>query len=86
MHKSPQGYSRWSTETRSPYGTDSVKGMGKHKPNWHQNRKIDNAIVPCGETEKETRFQKFELEFNEYLVYQSKQIEVQFAVDIEISH
>ncbi|XP_021956949.1 uncharacterized protein LOC110853034 isoform X3 [Folsomia candida] len=88
MYKSPHGYSRWHLdENGPPRGSDSVKGNGKFIPNWDQNVKVGNKnkqIVPCGQTVMNARYRDFLLEFNEYLIFHAKQIEVMFAVDVEI--
>ncbi|XP_021955569.2 uncharacterized protein LOC110851932 isoform X3 [Folsomia candida] len=83
MLKSEHGYSHWRKCHRPPKGCDSVKGVGKYTPNWKKNLSHKSTIVPVGETEKSTRFPSFEIDYNEYMVFQSHQIKVKYAVDIK---
>lgn len=85
MAKSDHGYRHWGQARRPPRGHESVKGVGKLRPNWMKNLQHKKTLIPCGETERDTRHQKYELDYNEYMVFNHDQIKVKFAVEVEIS-
>ncbi|ODM88689.1 Poly [ADP-ribose] polymerase 1 [Orchesella cincta] len=85
VHKDRNGFKDWNLIGRAPDGYNSVKGMGSLCPDWKENFNDDSFEVPCGATKQHQVYKSYDLEFNEYMVFQSKQILVKYAVDLEIT-
>ena len=83
MYKSKEGYSRWSSVDQPPIGHNSIKGTGKFRPAWEKNHAYKGAVIPCGETVENPRYTDYELNYNEYLVYNKKQVKICLAVVLE---
>ncbi|CAL8135933.1 unnamed protein product [Orchesella dallaii] len=68
----------------APPGFDSVKGMGGTIPTWKQNKNYKGAILPCGISTPNPRHPSYDMLYNEYILYDSKRINVRFIVECKI--
>ncbi|ODM88691.1 Poly [ADP-ribose] polymerase 1 [Orchesella cincta] len=84
VYESPHGFQHWSAKGGVPHGFSTIKGMGKFVPYWGENFGDDSVIVPCGKTIQNQKFQTYNLDFNEYIVFEGKRIKIKYAVDVEI--
>ncbi|CAL8135941.1 unnamed protein product [Orchesella dallaii] len=82
--KDRNGFRVWSKVGQIPPGFDTVKGMGNLCPDWKENYYEDSATFPCGPTVKHQVYKKYELNFNEYVVFERNRIKVRFAVEVEL--
>ncbi|ODM87512.1 Poly [ADP-ribose] polymerase 1 [Orchesella cincta] len=63
---------------------NTVKGTGKYVPCMGDSIADDSVIVPCGKTMQNQKFQSYKLDFNEYIAFDAKRVQVKYAVDLEI--
>ncbi|ODM90098.1 Poly(ADP-ribose) polymerase pme-1 [Orchesella cincta] len=83
VHKSPHGFQHW-VNIGVPRGCNSVKGVGKKIPDYSANVDDDSFTIPSGPTKKNGEFKNYELDFNEYIVFDASRIKVKYAVDLEV--
>ncbi|KAJ0742482.1 putative NAD(+) ADP-ribosyltransferase [Helianthus annuus] len=71
---------------KPPKGKHSTKGLGKNIPNAseHLNWK-DDVIVPCGKPVP-SNVKATELMYNEYIVYNTDQVKLQFLLKVRFHH
>lgn len=68
--------------TSAPKGYDSVKGNGEDIPRWKDNRDCDGAIMPCGRTVRNNRHTKYDMQYNEYILYDMSRVIVKYVVQV----
>ncbi|EOX94505.1 hypothetical protein QUC31_004563 [Theobroma cacao] len=69
-----------------PKGKHSTKGLGKKVPQESEFVKWkDNIIVPCGKPVS-SRVKASELMYNEYIVYNTAQVKMQFLLKVRFHH
>jgi len=69
-----------------PSGKHSTKGFGRVQPNTGGSRIIDgDVVVPMGQ-EEDTGFQGSGLLYNEYVVYDIKQIKIRYLVKVKFNY
>ncbi|CAL8135955.1 unnamed protein product [Orchesella dallaii] len=79
-----QGYQRWSRVGQAPSGFDTIKGIGSFCPDWNENYSEGFVVFPCGPTVKQQGFRKYEINFNEYIVFERNRIKIKYAVELDL--
>ncbi|CAI4225979.1 unnamed protein product [Auanema sp. JU1783] len=70
--------------SKLPKGSHSTLGEGSTIPNAAQHVTMDDGlVVPCGKPVKREEDGKFSLLYNEYVVYDTKQVKIKYAVEVE---
>jgi len=67
----------------APPGFDSYKGQGRNRPDWKDNRIYEGSVMPIGETVPDDQFEDYNLEYNEYIVFDPKRIHIKFVVIVD---
>ncbi|XP_057964119.1 poly [ADP-ribose] polymerase 1 [Malania oleifera] len=71
---------------KPPEGKHSTKGLGKTKPRESDYVKWrDDVVVPCGKPVS-SNVKASELMYNEYIVYNTAQVKMQFLLKVRFSH
>ncbi|KAK1412609.1 hypothetical protein QVD17_33994 [Tagetes erecta] len=71
---------------KPPNGKHSTKGLGKNIPNAPEHVKWkDDVIVPCGKPVP-SNVKASELMYNEYIVYNTDQVKLQFLLKVRFHH
>lgn len=71
---------------KPPKGKDSTKGLGKKMPNESEHVKWrDDVVVPCGKPVS-SNVKASELMYNEYIVYNTDQVKLQFLLKVRFRH
>ncbi|KAL8548020.1 hypothetical protein ACS0TY_007353 [Phlomoides rotata] len=71
---------------KPPRGKHSTKGLGKKKPLESEYAKWkDEVIVPCGKP-VDSKVKASELMYNEYIVYDTAQVKMQFLLKVRFRH
>lgn len=71
---------------KPPKGKDSTKGLGKKIPNESEHIKWkDDVVVPCGKPVS-SNVKASELMYNEYIVYNTDQVKLQFLLKVRFRH
>uniref|UniRef100_A0A6L2LPT7 Poly [ADP-ribose] polymerase n=1 Tax=Tanacetum cinerariifolium TaxID=118510 RepID=A0A6L2LPT7_TANCI len=71
---------------KPPKGKDSTKGLGKKIPNESEHVKWrDDVVVPCGKPVS-SNVKATELMYNEYIVYNTDQVKLQFLLKVRFHH
>ncbi|KAK9067559.1 hypothetical protein SSX86_011670 [Deinandra increscens subsp. villosa] len=71
---------------KPPKGKHSTKGLGKNVPKESEHVKWkDDVIVPCGKPVPST-VKATELMYNEYIVYNTDQVKLQFLLKVRFHH
>ncbi|XP_031502932.1 poly [ADP-ribose] polymerase 1 isoform X2 [Nymphaea colorata] len=71
---------------RPPEGKHSTKGIGKTMPKLSDYEKWkDEVVVPCGKPVS-SRIRASELMYNEYIVYNTSQVKMQFLLKVRFHH
>ncbi|KAG9150440.1 hypothetical protein Leryth_010823 [Lithospermum erythrorhizon] len=69
-----------------PKGKHSTKGLGRIEPSQSEFVKWkDDVVVPCGRSVK-SKFQSSDLSYNEYIVYNTAQVKMQFLLKVRFHH
>uniref|UniRef100_UPI001CB8F76B poly [ADP-ribose] polymerase 1 n=1 Tax=Erigeron canadensis TaxID=72917 RepID=UPI001CB8F76B len=71
---------------KPPKGKDSTKGLGKKIPNESEHITWrDDVVVPCGKP-LSSNVKASELMYNEYIVYNTDQVKLQFLLKVRFHH
>ncbi|XP_071738186.1 poly [ADP-ribose] polymerase 1 isoform X2 [Rutidosis leptorrhynchoides] len=71
---------------KPPKGKDSTKGLGKKIPDESEHVKWrDDVVVPCGKPVS-SNVKASELMYNEYIVYNTSQVKLQFLLKVRFHH
>lgn len=74
----------------APKGKDSTKGVGMYKYSTEYEQWEDGVIVPCGGLDLESgipsKVEKDYLKYNEYIVYNTDQVKLQFLLKVRFHY
>lgn len=83
-------YETEKAEENAPKGKDSTKGVGMYKYSTEYEQWGDGVIVPCGGLDLESgipsKIEKDYLKYNEYIVYKTNQVKLQFLVKVRFHY
>lgn len=66
-----------------PAGCQCTEGIGRYCPDFSHEAEIDGAKFPCLKPAKETNIRDSSLLYNEWIVYNTKQIKIKYVLEVE---